>query len=202
MTLGERLQKARTEAGLTQQELSDKCGIAAPTLRSYEAGRLNPKYETIKKIAEAIGISTLGLIDPEMYQQHLDVLNKAFENYSSIKQKMEEALEQETSESGAGNLLVLINTVDECKNQVGAEMAAVRLRNNIYVREEYNRKTKEKRTRALREQRQMAYNQEWLNKAFSKLNAAGQKEAIKRVEELALIPAYTDSKSEEGKKET
>lgn len=200
MTLGERLQAARTEAGLTQQELSDKCGIAAPTLRSYEAGRLNPKYETVKKIAEAIGISTLGLIDPEMYQQHLDVLNKAFENYSTMKQKMEEALEKETTESGKSILQTLINAADECKSNTWLELVAAKAQNRAYLIEEHKRQEKEKRTRASREQKQMAYNSDWLYKAFSKLNAAGQKEAIKRVEELALIPAYSASKTEEGKK--
>lgn len=47
----------RERAGLTQKELGDKCAIAEPTIRRYELGKLNPKYETLRKIADALNVS-------------------------------------------------------------------------------------------------------------------------------------------------
>ena len=57
MTKGELIRKARKEAGLTQKQLGEKAGIAEPTIRRYELGKLNPKIETLQKIARALNIS-------------------------------------------------------------------------------------------------------------------------------------------------
>lgn len=57
MTVGERIRAARKKAGLTQKELGERCGIAEPTIRRYELGKLNPKIETLKKIAKPLCIS-------------------------------------------------------------------------------------------------------------------------------------------------
>jgi transcriptional regulator with XRE-family HTH domain len=54
MTLGERIRAVRKERGWTQKQLSERCGIAEPTIRSYESGRLNPKVETLQKITDAL----------------------------------------------------------------------------------------------------------------------------------------------------
>ena len=51
MTTGQRIKTIRKEKGLTQKALGELCGIAEPTIRQYESGRLNPKFETIEKIA-------------------------------------------------------------------------------------------------------------------------------------------------------
>lgn len=57
MTTGELIRKFRKEAGLTQKELGARSGIAEPTIRKYESNRLNPKIETIQKIASALKVS-------------------------------------------------------------------------------------------------------------------------------------------------
>ena len=62
MTVGERIRNARKNAGLTQKQLGEKCGIAEPTIRRYELGKLNPKYETLKKIASALEVPISYLI--------------------------------------------------------------------------------------------------------------------------------------------
>ena len=54
MTVGDRMRKIRIEKGLTQREVSARCHIAEPTIRKYESGRLNPKFETVEKIASAL----------------------------------------------------------------------------------------------------------------------------------------------------
>jgi len=62
MTVGELIRSARKKRGLTQKALGEACGIAEPTIRRYELGKLNPKRETIEKIAFALGISHYALI--------------------------------------------------------------------------------------------------------------------------------------------
>ena len=50
MTTGERIRAERQAAGMTQKALGEACEIAEPTIRRYEAGKLNPKIETLEKI--------------------------------------------------------------------------------------------------------------------------------------------------------
>lgn len=63
MTVGENIKKIRKEKGLTQKELADKCNIIYQTIGKYERNLLNPKYETLEKIANALDISYFELLD-------------------------------------------------------------------------------------------------------------------------------------------
>lgn len=62
MTTGERIRNIRKAQNLTQKQLGELAGIAEPTIRRYELGKLNPKYETIEKIAAALKVSTASLL--------------------------------------------------------------------------------------------------------------------------------------------
>lgn len=76
MTVGERIRAARKAKGLTQKQLGEACGIAEPTIRRYELGKLNPKYETLEKIAIPLGVSVANLKGvsplPEDYLLYLE----------------------------------------------------------------------------------------------------------------------------------
>lgn len=61
MTVGERIRAARKAKGLTQKALGEACGIAEPTIRRYELGKLNPKFETLQKIAKPLGVTAADL---------------------------------------------------------------------------------------------------------------------------------------------
>ena len=63
MTIGERIAEERKLAGLTQKELGARTGIDPSTIRKYESGRLNPKIETIKRIAEVLNINWYDLYE-------------------------------------------------------------------------------------------------------------------------------------------
>ena len=63
MTVGERIKKIRLEKGLTQKQLSEKCGIDSANLRKYESGQQNPKTETLNRIADALEVDILTLTD-------------------------------------------------------------------------------------------------------------------------------------------
>lgn len=61
MTTGEKIRAARKKAGLTQKQLGELCGIAEPTIRRYELGKLKPKLETLLKIAKPLGFHCIEL---------------------------------------------------------------------------------------------------------------------------------------------
>ena len=61
--IGDNIRQARLAAGLTQKQLGEKAGIAEPTIRRYELGKLNPKLSTLQKIATALGVSVYSIGD-------------------------------------------------------------------------------------------------------------------------------------------
>ena len=60
---GIRIKAARKRADMTQSELAEKAGISLMSVRRYEHGSREPSINTLKKIAEVLGIPTRDLID-------------------------------------------------------------------------------------------------------------------------------------------
>lgn len=63
MTIGERIRSVRITKGLTQKQLAEKCGMADSAIRKYESGRVTPKHETIQRIASALNVGFLDLVE-------------------------------------------------------------------------------------------------------------------------------------------
>ncbi len=61
MSIGNNIKAARSAAGLTQKELAFKCDVAEITIRQYETDKREPKYETLERIAQALGVHTVDL---------------------------------------------------------------------------------------------------------------------------------------------
>lgn len=57
MTTGQRIQQARKKAGLSQKQLGEKLGLSASMIGQWENDLRKPKYETIQRILDALGIS-------------------------------------------------------------------------------------------------------------------------------------------------
>lgn len=95
MTIGELLKKARLDAGMTQKELADKCGMADSAIRKYESGKVIPKIETRKRIATALNITTSDLMSPLelMSESFSESLNKAVEMIKISAEKDSRLLE-------------------------------------------------------------------------------------------------------------
>lgn len=53
----ENLKEARIKKGLSQKEVADNIGVAKSTYSLYESGNREPNVQTIKKIADFLGIS-------------------------------------------------------------------------------------------------------------------------------------------------
>lgn len=57
MTLGKRIKAERQKAGLSQKELAERTGTSAAMIGHYETGYRRPKYDTLSRIAEALGVT-------------------------------------------------------------------------------------------------------------------------------------------------
>lgn len=62
--VGARIRKIRIEKGLLQADLGNMVGLTADRIQKYENGARKPKADLLKKIADALGVSTLALVDP------------------------------------------------------------------------------------------------------------------------------------------
>ncbi len=123
MTVGEKIRKTRKHKGITQNTLASLTGLAAITIRQYEAGKYIPKIENLHKIARALETSLDYFLEPgQAINRHnaAGIINSSF--------------------------------------QLNTEQGRILL-------------------------------------FFDALNTDGKKEALKRIEELSLIPAYSSNKN-------
>lgn len=77
MTIGDKIRNYRKLAGLTQNELAQKCEVAEITIRQYEGNKRQPRIEQLIKIADALNISSNDLLGDEQrtkipYTYHLE----------------------------------------------------------------------------------------------------------------------------------
>lgn len=63
MTFGEKLKKARIEAGYTQDELANKLAVSRAAIAKWESDRGMPDVTNLKGIAEVLGVSVDYLLD-------------------------------------------------------------------------------------------------------------------------------------------
>ena len=62
--LAKNLRRLRAERGLIAAELCARSGVARATLSQIEAGRGNPRMETLRDLAAALGVEPADLIAP------------------------------------------------------------------------------------------------------------------------------------------
>lgn len=68
MTTGQRIRDARKKAGLTQKQLGEQIGVSGAMIGQYETGIRNPKPDTLKKIADPLGVHVYELYGDEEAQ--------------------------------------------------------------------------------------------------------------------------------------
>ena len=76
--IGIGIKNARLSVGITQAELARRLGVTPQAISQYERGEKKPKIETIKKIADALGVSWfhLSLLDDLVATSEERVLDK------------------------------------------------------------------------------------------------------------------------------
>lgn len=65
MSIAKKIRNLRKKRGLTQKELGKRLGILPELVSNYERGVRNPKIETLKKFARALGAPIYDLLDLE-----------------------------------------------------------------------------------------------------------------------------------------
>lgn len=101
--IGVKIKGLRLQNGLTQKQLGEKCGIAEPTIRKYELGKLNPKIETIGKIAAALNVSVADIMGWSQFDEMYPNLGEEV--------KLIETVENEYGK-GSGTLLDLFSKLN------------------------------------------------------------------------------------------
>ena len=62
VNIGENIRIVRIRRGLSQEELANKVNAATITIRQYESGKRQPRYEALQNIANALNVKTSELI--------------------------------------------------------------------------------------------------------------------------------------------
>lgn len=66
---GKRLRAIRAEKGLTQESLGQLAGMRYQVVARLERGDRTPSWETVLKLAKALGVSTEEFVDPDAGQE-------------------------------------------------------------------------------------------------------------------------------------
>ncbi len=174
MTTGERILFQRKKARLTQKALGELCQMPDSQIRQYELGMVEPKMNTIRRIATALHIPISELIDD-------------WNNFSQDEILSDLGDDKSTDITFIDSDIVEYNRIiDKQKNGEGFTPYDRRFISNFIdksplVREwfiENGLKSKEK-------------NLEHIQNAYEHLNSEGREEAAKRIEELTEIERYT-----------
>lgn len=72
MNLSYYLKLVRLNAGLSQRDLALRTGIAATLLSRYETGKLNPRADTLQKIATETGVPLVNFFQAQAENTHRD----------------------------------------------------------------------------------------------------------------------------------
>ena len=62
-TLGERVKALRAERGLQQRQLAEKAELTPSMVSQIESGRLTPSLNTLRRLAEGLGVTIASLFD-------------------------------------------------------------------------------------------------------------------------------------------
>lgn len=65
-TMGERIRCYRKQAGLTQRELAELCGISESAIRNYELGNRIPDFHTLQTITEKLRVNYYAIADTSL----------------------------------------------------------------------------------------------------------------------------------------
>ena len=55
-TIGDAIRNERKKCNIAQKELAERLGVSASMIAQYETGKRKPKLETMRKLAEALGV--------------------------------------------------------------------------------------------------------------------------------------------------
>ena len=93
--LGEKVRTERKLAGLTQEQLAERCHVSTKHIANIEKGSMNPSYEILLAIARVLPISLDALITPGMDKTEVE-LKEFHRIYLSCPEAVRETLMDST----------------------------------------------------------------------------------------------------------
>src|SRR5688572_12446506 len=108
MTLGETIKLLRTEQGLTQPELAEKARIEQSYLSKVENDKGIPSFDIINRLAQALGLTGMGLIHKLSHSyigEHLSHLPEVAAEYATVMERREHSTKRRLA-MAAGLLLI------------------------------------------------------------------------------------------------
>ena len=61
---GERVRALRLAAGMTQEDLSERCGLFRTYMSRIETGKANPTLTMIHALADSLGVPVIAFFEP------------------------------------------------------------------------------------------------------------------------------------------
>lgn len=74
--IGQNLYRMRTENGLTREQLAEKAGVSTTFYANLECGNKMMSIITLRKLADALGVSTDSLLYEERPCENIDRIQK------------------------------------------------------------------------------------------------------------------------------
>ena len=81
--IGQRIKTIREARGMTRAELGMLVGLDQNRIQQYENGRRNPKLPLLKKIAEALGVNIIALMEPT-FEDHICTMHALFQTEEKL----------------------------------------------------------------------------------------------------------------------
>lgn len=129
MNIGERIVIARTNAGLTQAELAKRMNIPYQTIGHWERNMSSPKFSSLERLADALGINVETLICGQAAEGMKDTVkeNPVPDEPPKYLNFLDEALRKTMEAKANLDIYITLNNTDKSPKD------ATTL-NNIYTR--------------------------------------------------------------------
>lgn len=83
--LGKRIRELRTKRGLSQERLSELCGVSSRHISEMERGESNPSFQIMEQVTSALGISMKDLFDFEHLRNEEELREEAIAVVKNIE---------------------------------------------------------------------------------------------------------------------
>lgn len=184
MTVGEKIKLERKKVNITQKQLAEKLNLAIITVQQYERGVRQPSFEMKVKLAEALDLSVYTFLDEQekevYWSAELGMVKSSVDSgytFSDEEKIIVDFFNNRLDDDGRKTLLKTANTsgnVFRLSNPISIEMLDTE---------------KILKDSGLADDPCILIIDKFCN-YMEMLNDEGQKEALKRVEELTEIPKY------------
>ncbi len=216
MSIADNIKTLRKRQGITQVELAKRSGLAVITIQNYEAGKYEPKRESLYKLRKGLDCNINEILDKPFTveaskiidltncnteEETQEKLNIYFPNYNKTLEKEQDMIAQEKEKS------LIFNFIEILKNNPKLDKALMDISQyflpntkciknfNIEKRAElysllYDNIVYNKQTDTIEISPYIPPTE--LIIPYNKLNEHGKTEAIKRINELSKIKEYTE----------